>query len=211
MTTPFIVYGLARSRTAWLAKFLSYREWSCHHEQAIFMRTMDDVKALLSRPNTGCVETAIAQGRPLIRHVFPNIKEVVVLRPVEEVINSMKALYTQHGLTYDEVKLRKLMKQGDKLLREISEDSRVLTVSYGDLDLPEACADIFEHCLPYKFNLKWWSSLKHKNIQTDVRALVNYYWQNKDGIEGFKKHCKLELIRLFRAGEIHRETSHAVI
>lgn len=202
MTTPFIIYALPRSRTAWLANFLSYKEYKCHHEQAIFMRNMDNVKEFFSRPFIGSSETAAAPGRKLILSVVPNMKEVVILRPVNEVVDSMMNVDVGGVASYDREKLQKGMEYGDRILRKIAKDPNVLTISYADLDKQETCAAIFEHCLPYKFDKSWWESLKDKNIQADAKAVLGYYFKNRAPIEAFKKYCKSELRRLMRAGQI---------
>lgn len=202
MSEPFLIYALPRSRTAWLSQFLSYKEWSCHHEQAIFMRSMDDVRSFFSQPNIGAAETAVAQGRPLIKHAFPNIREVVILRPVDEVVESMIKVDIAGVGTYDRGLLEKSMQYGDRVLRKIAKDPNVLVVDYRDLLKKDTCANIFEHCLPYSFDKTWWESLKDKNIQTDVKAVLRYYYKHKKEIESFKNHCKSELRNLCRMGEI---------
>lgn len=204
---PFIIYALPRSRTAWLAKFLTYGEWTCYHEQAIYMTNMEDVKALFECPNIGMAETAAAQGRYLIRHVVPDIREVVILRPVEEVVESMMAVDISGLATYDKTALRKGMEYSDRVLQKISKDPNVLTVNYCDLDKPEVCARIFEHCLPYVFDRDWWESMKDKNIQADVRAVIRYYYKYKETIEAFKRHCKSEILRLHRLNRSILRTS----
>lgn len=204
MSAPFILYALPRSRTAWLSKFLTYGEWFCHHERAIEMRSMGEVKSFFNRPNTGTVETAAAQGRALIRHAIPNIKEVVILRPVNEVVNAMMRIDVSGVATYNRDILQRNMEYGDRELRKIAQDKNVLVVNYDDLKNPETCAMIFEHCLPYKFNIKWWESLKDTNIQVDVKSILKYYQKNRDAVEAFKKHCKRELIKLCRLGEIRK-------
>lgn len=201
---PFIIYALPRSRTAWLAKFLSYREWTCHHEAAIRMRSMDEVRALFAQPHTGFAETAAAQGRPLIHHAAPQVKEVVVLRPVDEVVESVLNVNVSGVAVYDRTMLKRNMEYGDRELRKIAKDPKVLSVDYAELDREETCARIFEHCLPYPFDRKWWELLKDVNIQTDVKAVLLYYQRNRDAVETFKKHCKNELRRLMRAGELER-------
>ncbi len=198
MTTPFIIYALPRSRTAWLAKFLSYGEWSCYHEQAIYMTCLDDVRALFECPNIGVSETAAAQGRFLIKHIVPDIKEVVVLRPVNEVVDAMMNLDVSEVATYNRILLQKGMEYSDRVLRKIAQDPNVLVVNYSDLNGAETCEKIFEHCLPYKFDMAWWESLKDKNIQADVKSVIRYYHKYRGTIEAFKKQCKSELFRLYR-------------
>lgn len=201
MTAPFIIYGLARSRTAWLASFLSYREWNCKHEHSMHMRTVEDIKTFFNTPNTGSVETAAGPGFYLIHHYFPHIKAVVVRRPLDDVVASMIA--AAEGIaTYDEVRLRKVMAYGDRMLDKISRLPGVLTVDFSDLVTENTCRKIFEHCLPYEFDRDWWVKHRDQNIQVDIAAVIMYYHANKDLIEGFKLACRRELYRLRRTGEL---------
>ena len=205
MSTPFIIYALPRSRTAWLSNFLTYRAWECHHEAAIFMRSMEDVKAFFSSPKVGCAETAVVLGRELIRSVVPDIKEVVILRPVDEVIESVMKVDLTGVASYDRFRLQKVTEHQNRALQKVAKDKNVLVINYADLNREEACAAIFEYCLPFKFDKEWWKWLKDTNIQIDLKAMLGYYHKNKDAIEGFKKTCKSELRRLVESGSINRE------
>lgn len=200
MNPPFIIYALPRSRTAWLSTFLTYRDWRCYHEQAIYMRSMEDVRALFSVPNRGCAETAAIQGRPLIRHAIPGIREVVVLRPVDEVIDSLLKLDLGAGLVYDQKLLRRNMEYGDRELRKAAKEQGVLTIEYDLLKHDWACAAIFEHCLGLPFDRAWWDSLKDQNIQCNTPEIVQYSYKHRPDILAFKAYCKRELRRLCRMG-----------
>lgn len=202
MTIPFIIYALPRSRTAWLSHFLSYKDWKCYHELAIFMRSMDDIKDFFSHKNVGCVETAAMQGRYLIRNFAPNIKEIVILRPVDEVVQAI--LNTKVNVKWDENILRKNMEYGDRVLKKIAKDKNVLVFTYEELNTESVCSKIFEHCLPYKFDKLWWESLKEKNIQVDMNAFFHYYQNNREAIENFKHICKSELFKLRRMNDIRK-------
>lgn len=198
----FIIYSLPRSRSSWLSMFLSYKDWTCHHEKAMYMRSMGDVKELLSAPNTGTAETGAPYGRCLIKWLFPDMKEVVVFRPVDEVVNSVLNVDLGGYFAFDKEKLQKLMIKGERCLRKIAKDPNVLVVNYHDLDKEETCAKIFEFCLPYRFDKEWWNYMKDKNIQVDLKALFLYRYQNKNSIDMFKSLCKRELLRLCRLGVI---------
>lgn len=200
MIRPFIIYALPRSRTAWLSAFLTYRDWVCHHEQTFNLRNLDEAWQLLSRPNTGSAETAAGPGWYLIHHQFPKIRAVVVRRPIDETVRSMK-LAAQKALgisIYEDTRIRKGMEYGNRVLDRISEQPDVLTVQFHDLVKEETCRAIFEHCLPYRFDRAWWLALKDQNIQADVGEKIRYYQANRDAIEEFKHHCKRELFRLRR-------------
>ena len=202
MTVPFIIYALPRSRTAWLSAFLTYKDWECYHDAAGFMRSMDDVKAFFNSGNVGCVETAASYGRCLLKWLIPDLREVVILRPVEECIESIMNLDLRGQASFDRKKITKLMERGRKTLDKISKDPNVLVINYADLDKEETCKSIFEFCLPYKFDKNWWQEMRHKNIQINMLSLLQYRWKNKDTIDDFKNLCKRELFRLGRRGEI---------
>lgn len=193
----FIIHALPRSRTAWLSKFLTYKDHLCGHEVAMTFKQPEDYKKYFTG-KTGASETGAAQGWWLIQHSVPDIRTVVVLRPVEEVVDSMMQVDVTGVAVYDRELLEKHMKYGHRVLQRISERSDVLTVTFDSLKKLETCSSIFEHCLPYKFDLKWWASLKNQNIQVNVKDTLRYYYKHKDEIDEFKRMCKKELIHLRR-------------
>ena len=198
----FVIYALPRSRTAWLSAFLSYGGWACLHEQAIFMRSLRDVRRLTARPRTGSVETAAGPAWRLLRHYAPEHRAVVIRRPVEETVEAMMEAGRNAGAAYDEDHLRRAMRYGDRCLTQISDQPGTLTLDYSDLAGEAACQQIFEHCLPYPFDREWWSSLKDRNIQTDLSAFFRHYQETRGEVEVFKRTCRQELTRLVRAGEL---------
>jgi hypothetical protein len=203
--TPFLIYALPRSRTAWLSEFLTYRDWSCGHELAIQMRNFDEVLTYFRRPNVGSAEPAAGPGWRLMQHHFPHMRSVVIRRPVEDVVKSMMRVDVDGVAVYDRDKLRRTMERSARDLDALSMQPGVLTVDFDDLAREDACAAVFEHCLPYPFDRTWWGTLCNRNIQINVKALLRYYFANKAGVDGFKRACKTELRRLAYAGLIHRK------
>ncbi len=166
------------------------------------MRSMEDVKKLFSTSNTGTAETGAPYGRCLLKWLVPNLKEVVILRPLDEVIDSVMKI-DLHGISvFDRNKLRKILAKGERALHKIAKDPNVLVVNYDDLNKEEICARIFEFCLPYKFDKEWWNYYKDINIQINMGLLIQYRHHNKGYIDAFKSLCKRELIKLCRAGEL---------
>ena len=192
----FIIHALPRSRTAWLSKFLTYKDYTCYHEQAMNWRSIEDVKTLFTTPNTGSAETGMAQGWWLVQRYFPGIKTVVVKRPLEDVLQSLKDLDLSGVGSFDFDKLTKLMSYSDRMLDKISTYPGVLTVQFDNLKKMETCRELFEFVLPYKFDIRWWSSLKNQNIQINMKELIRYRWKYKQEITGFKDLCKQELRHL---------------
>jgi hypothetical protein len=206
----FVVYAIGRCRSAWLSEFLCYGDWDCRHEQAIYMRSIEDFQGLLSRPNTGIVETAASYGWRLIEHYFPGITKAVIQRPVDEVVRSMMEIDFKGQFEYDETALRKSISYGARMLDEISRQPGVLTVTFADLEREDACAAIFEHCLGLPFDRKWWEFLAHRDVQMDVPDLMHYYHENKADVDAFKALCKTELRRLAKIGAVRKEALHGV-
>ena len=199
---PFVIYALPRSRTAWLARFLSYGGWTCHHEIAIQMRSIDDVIELFSRSKTGTAETGITPGWKLLHHLVPNLRAAVIRRPVDEVVEAVLAVDVSGVATYDRAVLRRNMEYMDRCLERIAADSEALVVNYSDLEREETCATLFERCLPFEFDRDWWESLRAQNIQADVKSMLRYYLANREAINRFKTTCKAEVRRLAYAGLI---------
>lgn len=197
--TNFIIYALPRSRTAWCSKFLTYKDHICSHEIAQTMRTPNDYKTYFSQPNYGSAETGASQGWWLIEHSCPGIKTVVIHRPVDEVVQSMMEVDVRGTASYDRNLLQKHMSYGKRLLDQISKRHDVLSISFHDLKKMETCESLFEHCLPYKFDIKWWANLKNKNIQINVKDMLLDYFDHKKEIKEFKMLCKKELISLRRS------------
>lgn len=209
MSQPFTIYALPRSRTAWLAEFLSYKDWQCGHEQAIFWRSIDDIKRFYALPRTGAVETATAQAWRIIHHHVPNIKAVVIRRPIDDVMTSMLNVDLNGEMHYDIPRLKKVMEYGDRVLAEIASQPGTLSLDFADLDTMEGCKSLFEFCLPYEFDQGWWEYIKNVNIQVDVLSAIRLYHENKPEIEGFKKALWREMRHLAQAGLISKEKHFA--
>ena len=199
---PFIVYGLPRSRTAWIAAFLTYRDGTCHHAVAITMRSVADVASFFQRPRTGAAETAAAPGARMLRYLVPGLREVVVRRPVADVVDAMLRVDVSGVATYDRAKLVRNMEYNSRALDRVARHKGVLVLDYADLDMEDACSAIFKHCLPYSFDREWWKRLRPQNIQADTKEVLRYYFANREAVERFKVACKSEIRRLAYAGLI---------
>jgi hypothetical protein len=168
---PFIVYGLPRSRTFWLSRYLNYRGWSCGHDESRHVRTMDDVKSWFSLPYTGTVETAAAPWWRLVQDMRPDIRTVVVRRPVGDVVLSL----LRTGVAFDVPKLRSAMQRLDAKLDQIA--ARVpgcLSVTFDQLNDEAACARVFEHCLPFAHDPAWYAQIAPMNLQINFPAAVRH-------------------------------------
>jgi GNAT superfamily N-acetyltransferase len=145
----------------------------------------------MTLPNTGTVETAAAGYWRLAGRLAPNARIAVIRRPVNDVIDSLRAI----GWSADGVAFRRILEAYDRKLDQIeARVPGVLSVSFDDLATEEGCSRLFEHCLPYRFDPEWWASLARANLQTDLTALRRrfvVYWSR---LEKLGRHAKqLEL------------------
>lgn len=206
MSTPFLVMGLPRSRTNWLSHFLSFGDYKCGHEQAMYMRTIDDLKSWFAQDWTGSAETAVSPGWRLIRHYRPDLKVLIVRRPVEEVVDSLMKIDLDGIAHYERGRLEAGMKYLDRMLDEASEKMpNVLSVDFHDLENEETCASAFKHCLPYDYDHAWYEIFRPLNLQINTRALMRYRLAHRAQIDDFKNACRAELRRLHKAGLIRKD------
>jgi len=168
------------------------------------MRSVDEAIDLLRRPFTGAAETAAGYGWQILHHHLPNLRAVVIRRPVDDVVEAMLRVDVEGVATYDRGILTSIMTRGDRELERISRQPGVLTVEYADLETEEACAAIFEKCLGKPFDKKWWEFLRGQKIEADVKAALRYYYAHQKEVAGFKKACKTELRHLAYSGLVGR-------
>ena len=203
---PFLVFTAGRSRTAWLSAFLSYGQHKCYNEVAATFAGMNEVISFFNRGSIGSAETGAAQAWRLIKHFIPSVRFVVVTRSEDDIIASFARYEISKIARVDEVKLRKTVAYTIRCLNQITEAKGTLTVRFEDLENEDACRKVFEHCLPYEFDPKWWRKMNATNVQSNAAALVEYYQANLERVSAFKATLKQDLRILVRCGDL----AHAV-
>lgn len=199
---PFVVFALPRSRTRWLAAFLTYADWNCGHDELRHVRSLDDVKSWLAQPMTGTVETAAAPYWRLLNLYRPDARVVTIRRPVEEVMAS----FARTGIDIDLVALRRAMVHQDRKLDQI--EHRVpgtRSFAFKDLSVQETCADIFTHLLPYPHDVAWWDAHDQDNIQIDLKALLRYVIAYKPQLEKVAKQAMHRMLSAMSRRAAHIE------
>lgn len=172
--TPFLVLALPRSRTSWTSHFLTYGPWSCSHEQARYIRSVEDMRAWFSQPFVGSVETAAARWWRLIQRERPDIRVAIIRRPVYEVVDSLIRLEPRIGMTFDRQRLLIELERQDRALDQIERRMPCLTVRYADLATEGACKAVFEHCLQTPLESLWWQTLDPIRIECDLKSMYRY-------------------------------------
>lgn len=186
--SPFVIFGLPRSRTTWLSRFLTYGDWVCGHEEIRHCRSLDDVKAWFSQPNIGTAETAGAPWWRLLERVAPGAKIMVVRRPVNDVFDSLMRL---GGCSFDPIRLKAALHKLNRKLDQIEARLPCLSVKFADLEDAHRCADIFEYCLGEILPFDHWQKCDAINVQIDMRALMRFaeaYRPQLDKLASVAKH-----------------------
>lgn len=188
---PFVVFAMPRSRSKWLASFLSYGDWQCGHDEMRHCRSLDDVQSWLAQPCTGTVETGAAAFWRLLLRYQPDVRVVTVRRPVAEVLPSLR----RGGLEFDDRVMAFVLHRLDRKLAQIEQRMPdVLSVTFDDLADEAMCARVFEHCLPYRHDPAWWAFLKDRNIQINLPQLVRYFAAHEKQLIKLTKQAKHRIL-----------------
>lgn len=136
------------------------------HDVAHLCKSVDGfIRAYKEEGMWGSVEIAGVIAWQLIRKELPDLKTVVVRRPLQEVYNSITQLGFQGNLTY--------LAELNAMLDIIGAQPGVYTINSADLDAPITGKWLFEYCLEQEFDFDWWYSISQLNIQLKMDDVVN--------------------------------------
>jgi hypothetical protein len=132
----FLILGLPRSRTAWLANFLTHDGLFCYHEGSNGCRSLDEYKLKLAFDNTGDANTGLVMFD--IKKLFPDFKIVVIDSEPERSIEFSKDvlnLYIEHEIL---------------LMKQRLDDTEGLHVSLEELNMHlRGIWDYVSDCKPF--------------------------------------------------------------
>src|SRR5215469_16688266 len=140
----FIIYCLPRSRSAWLAHFLNYPfavpKQPVAHDVAPLCKSIEGfLHAYKEEGMWGSVEIEGMIGWQVIKKEMPELKTVVMRRPLQEVYNSLVMQGYKPNLT-----------------------------ELGKLDATVVGKWLFEYLLELDFDFDWWYQLSQTNIQINL-------------------------------------------
>lgn len=160
MSLPFIILGLPRSRTAWLANFLTFGEISCGHEMmsSLSIHGLFDELTGSNLRYCGDADTAASMFLTDILRYMPDIPIVVVRRETKDVLTGLRKM----GMSITEHQLRPMM---DGLCEAVKLEN-TLVVRFEDLDSESTLRAVQSHCAPGEpFDRQRASMLRDFNVQ----------------------------------------------
>jgi hypothetical protein len=142
------------------------------HDVAPLCKSIENfVKAYKEEGMWGSVEIGGVVAWQVIRKELPDLKTIVVRRPIQEVYSSI----TEEGYQGHLANLAEL----DEMLNVVSAQSDVLSIETRMLDSPAVCKWLFEYCLELEFDFDWWAQISALDIQVKLEDVM----KNKDEIE----------------------------
>jgi hypothetical protein len=111
----------------------------------------------------GSVEQTGMIGWQVIRKELPNLKTVVLRRPLQEVYQSLANLGVNANLTG--------LAELNATLDVIATQPGVHSINTSDLDAPVMGKWLFEYLLEQEFDFDWWYQVSQVNIQVNIENL----------------------------------------
>ena len=89
----YLITGLPRSRTAWLANYLTIGSSFCYHEGLKECFDIGDLRMMKKAPYTGNSDSSAVFFVDEMKNLFPDMKIVIIDRNYQDVLYSLKNEY----------------------------------------------------------------------------------------------------------------------
>ena len=194
MAKPFILFGLPRSRTAWLSHFLAAAPGTVGHDTGIDCKTIDEFIGQFYGQNrlAGSCETGAMMAWRVLKHRMPEAKMVVIQRPVADVAFSLANFKIYPGLLE--------LEQRKTYLEAISRLPNTKTFSFAQLARKDVCEHLYEFCNEETAPEGHWDFYSDFNIQVDMGKRLKKLQTNAESIAKLKASVMRE-VAMISAGE----------
>ncbi len=171
MSVPFFVTGLPRSRTAWLANWLTTDHSICWHDVR-FERNM--VASQFGIKTVGFSSSELVSQFEEIKELFPEAPWIVVLRNSQDALVAFKR-WAGDLLPQDDL-MEKFWADRCHEIGKLCTHGNVTTVKYEDLDLEPICAGIWSTLLPHiAFDAERWKLLNGLKVEQHIEKNLNRF------------------------------------
>lgn len=164
----FLILALPRSRTAWLAHYLSYP--LARPLQPVghdIMRGCDSVEKFLGSYKNGMWGTCETGGTGIwriVRQEMPECKIVLIRRPIIESHRSLLNAGFAGNLT--------VLAEQDVMLDAASTDPEIVSIPYNMLSEPFIGKWLFESLLELEADFDWWIKMVNTNVQMSIHDVM---------------------------------------
>lgn len=158
----FLITGLPRSRTLWLAEFMSYGQCICVHEPSEYMRRIEDLKTVY-KDNQGVSDAGLGFWLEwILKEISP--WTVIVHRDIKQVERSLHDLYPELPQTnFCELLMEKL--------NQCRSHPLVMNVSFDALNDMRIMQKVFWHLRPgVPFDEERYRTMNRQIIEVDPVA-----------------------------------------
>jgi hypothetical protein len=182
----FFIFALPRSRTSWLANFLTHGPSFCHHDALNRCSKVEDLKTVLSSPSAlrhiGDSDSALPLFAPQLVEQFPEAKAVFILRRRNEALASHLSYIERQpipgapAVTPQQVaeQFEVLEEALDNAMTKWTGQSRIL--GFDALEGSVGCQLIWDFLIPDEpFDLARWQLL-HKLRVEPIARKMNIDW-----------------------------------
>lgn len=143
---PFFITGLPRSRTGWMAAWLTTATSLCLHDGLLGCTNLDAFAERLAaghRAFNGDSDSALLLYQRQLRKQFPQARWVVIQRSPTTCYQSVRKAFPDLATPRDTQLLF------DRAMDELhSLEKHALCVEFEELDQVKSASDIWDHCLP---------------------------------------------------------------
>ena len=176
----FFVLGLPRSRTSWMANFLTYTDTFCYHEALRMCKSISDLKNLLNNHDEKYVGNSDCALVPFIDELldeFPNSKLLLIERKPNDVVESL----LNFQLTDNYEKTERWINMLQKKIKYIKKNYPVKCVKLNEINDINVCKEIWEYLLPQlPFNEQRWYFLD--DLYVNVMMGKTFFKTQKDSL-----------------------------
>ena len=176
--SDFLICGLPRSRTLWMAEFMTDRNSICAHEPMFRMNTVEDIKEFYDKGNQifkGNIGISDSGAGFFIDWILENVKPrtLIIHRDHLEVEESLKGM----GLGYVKTDFCKVLQSKYDAVKG---HPLVLNVSFDALKDMRVMQHCFWHLLPNEtFDEGRFKQMTNQIMEVDPRQKLNDFVANK--------------------------------
>lgn len=158
----YFITGLPRSRTAWLANFLTHGDSFCFHELLKTCEADNIVKTMKDMPYQYVGNSDSGLPFFMDKISLEDFNVVVIERDKKEVIKSLKNLFQS-----DDQSIEKIVESLENKIQYIKNQYNPLIVDFNMLNDLSICETIWKFCLPtIPFDVNRWQLLNQLKIET---------------------------------------------